>query len=47
MDSRKILLFAAVATLILCGCGGEPGRYYGDEYSIKFPRGWDVQEINT
>jgi hypothetical protein len=42
----------ALAALLVVGCGSgpkEPGRYYSDswDYSIKFPAGWELEEINS
>jgi hypothetical protein len=40
-----VLLAVLVTALPLCSCfSKEPGRYYGDGYSLKFPEGWDVAE---
>jgi hypothetical protein len=53
IEGKKVAIFLGVALFLiglgLNGCASkeepeEPGRYYGKSYSIKFPKGWEIDE---
>ena len=41
---KKLALLLFIITFFLGGSGNEPGRYYGDGYSIKFPKEWEKKK---